>query len=156
MKVSSNYYAAARGDFGAAEYLIREVGKGGQEVLPEGFSEVGKWWNVLGPVPKVRWVRLCCEVRYVGLRRELRKFGERQSRVRWEHGKARRAMAIAAGRSVRPNHGFGRRGQYVNANNGALKGLWVGVRDAESVAERLLKWSEQCCGCGFCDLAWSP
>jgi len=108
MNVSSAYYAGAREPLQVAGYLIQDLGKQRQNRLPEAFTGMGRWWGVLGGEAR-REVEICCEPRYVEVRRQLRKLGDRRARDRWAHGKQQRARAISFGRTVPPNRGFGRR-----------------------------------------------
>jgi hypothetical protein len=48
MNVSTDFYASVRSGIDAAEYLMRDLGKKGQNELPEGFTKPGRWWGQLG------------------------------------------------------------------------------------------------------------
>ena len=106
MNVSSAYYAGAQDPLRVAGYLIRDLGKQRQNQLPEGFTGMGRWWGVIGGEPR-RQVEICCEPCYVQVRRQIRQLYDRQQKEHWAHGKRQRARAIAMGRTVPPNRGYG-------------------------------------------------
>jgi hypothetical protein len=96
MNVSTDFYASVRSGIDAAEYLMRDLGKKGQNELPEGFTKPGRWWGQLGGQVETVGGEICCASRYVQLERVRRAIEERRAKARWDDMRAGRRAAMTA------------------------------------------------------------